>query len=370
MPRSLSIEDLRRYALARSLFTPRSLRQAIDRLGFVQADPIRSPARAQDLILRHRVKGYRAGDLERAYPRLPVEEDFFINHGFLPRDVHALMHPRSGYRTWPKSQWEAAHRLLAFIEQQGVVHPREVDAAMNLGGALNFFWGQSRASTQLLDGLLYRGHLRVARRESGIRCFAVRPPWPTPADEAAAYDRLIDVAVAHYAPVPQSTLGMLVGRLLYGAPQWKTLRPAALKRAKARLSQAVLDGTTWYWPTDENPQSARHAEPEGVHLLAPFDPVVWDRVRFEHFWGWAYRFEAYTPAAKRERGYYAMPLLWRGQVIGWGNLSVKDEVQAKGERSGLRAEFGYVAGRSPRDSAFKAALAEEVQRLQVFLQRP
>ncbi|MFM8797094.1 MAG: winged helix-turn-helix domain-containing protein, partial [Betaproteobacteria bacterium] len=64
MPRSLSIEDLRRYALARSLFNPRSLRQAIDRLGFVQADPIRSPARAQDLILRHRVKGYRAGDLE------------------------------------------------------------------------------------------------------------------------------------------------------------------------------------------------------------------------------------------------------------------------------------------------------------------
>ncbi|MFM8345766.1 MAG: DNA glycosylase AlkZ-like family protein, partial [Betaproteobacteria bacterium] len=88
----------------------------------------------------------------------------------------------------------------------------------------------------------------------------------------------------------------------------------------------------------------------------------------EHFWGWAYRFEAYTPAAKRERGYYAMPLLWRGQVIGWGNVSVKAE--AAGGCSGLRAEFGYVAGRAPRDAAFKAALAEEVQRLQVFLERP
>ena len=47
-----------------------------------------------------------------------------------------------------------------------------------------------------------------------------------------------------------------------------------------------------------------------VRLLAPFDPVVWDRRRFEVFWGWAYRFEAYTPAPKRVRGYYALPLMW------------------------------------------------------------
>ncbi len=61
-----------------------------------------------------------------------------------------------------------------------------------------------------------------------------------------------------------------------------------------------------------------------MRLLAPFDPVVWDRRRFELLWGWAYRFEAYTPAPKRIRGYYAMPLLWRDQVIGWGNLAVQD----------------------------------------------
>ena len=54
-------------------------------LGFVQADPIRAPARAQDLTLRHRVAGYRAGDLERRYPTLAIEEDRFVNYGFLPR---------------------------------------------------------------------------------------------------------------------------------------------------------------------------------------------------------------------------------------------------------------------------------------------
>ena len=63
-------------------------------MGFVQADPIRAPARAQDLILRHRVKNYRAGDLERRYRELGIEEDFFINYGFVTREVQALMHPQ------------------------------------------------------------------------------------------------------------------------------------------------------------------------------------------------------------------------------------------------------------------------------------
>jgi len=88
MPTTLA--DLRRYAIARTLFTPTTLVRAIQKLGFVQADPIRAPARAQDLTLRHRVNGYRAGDLERRYEKLGVEEDFFVNYGFLPRAHHAL----------------------------------------------------------------------------------------------------------------------------------------------------------------------------------------------------------------------------------------------------------------------------------------
>ena len=74
-----TLDDLRRYAVARTLFNPTSLPQAIRRLGFVQADPIRAPARAQDLTLRHRVKDYRAGDLERRYAQLPIEEDCLVN---------------------------------------------------------------------------------------------------------------------------------------------------------------------------------------------------------------------------------------------------------------------------------------------------
>src|SRR5258706_11362662 len=89
----ITLDDLRRFAVSRSLFRPTTLKRAVERLGFVQADPIRAPARAQDLTLRHRVKGYRAGDLERLYSSLAIEEDHFINYGFVSRSVYALMHP-------------------------------------------------------------------------------------------------------------------------------------------------------------------------------------------------------------------------------------------------------------------------------------
>ena len=100
----ITLEALRRYAVARTLFAPTTLARAIERLGFVQADPIRAPARAQDLTLRHRVKGYCAGDLERRYSKLDIEEDFFVNYGFLPRATQTLMHPRTPRAAWPATR--------------------------------------------------------------------------------------------------------------------------------------------------------------------------------------------------------------------------------------------------------------------------
>jgi len=79
----------------------------------VQADPIRAPARAQDLTLRHRVRDYRAGDLERRYPRLMLEEDFFVNYGILPRANSALMHPRAARRAWTARRQRQADEFSA-----------------------------------------------------------------------------------------------------------------------------------------------------------------------------------------------------------------------------------------------------------------
>lgn len=357
--RTITLDDLRRYAVARSLFPPTTLPRAITRLGFVQADPIRAPARAQDLTLRHRVKNYRAGDLDRRYPELPIDEDTFVNYGFLPRETHHLMHPRTPRTAWSKSRRAQASAVLEFVRERGVVHPREVNAHFAHGTARNWFGGTSNATTQLLDGMQYRGMLRIARREGGVRLYAPRDTQPAARDPAEALDRLIDVIVGKYAPLPARSLSELVGYLRAAVPQWEALRGDALARAKARLAHARVDGVDWHWPTGENPWSKRH-EPAGmVRLLAPFDPVVWDRRRFEIFWGWAYRLEAYTPAAKRVRGYYALPLLWRENVIGWANATTGD--------GGLRVTTGYSAGRAPREVTFRRALHEEIERLREFL---
>lgn len=368
MPARLNLDALRRYAIARSLFKPTTLMRAITRLGFVQMDPLRAPARAQDLTLRHRVQGYRAGDLEARYPRLGLEEDFFINYGILPRAIQWSMHPREARVAWSTARWRQAETVLEFVRERGVVHPREVDAAFAHGRTRNWFGGNSRASTELLDGMHYRGLLRVARRESGIRTYAVQNAHRRPAadDADAALDALVDLVVAKYAPLPAASLGRLVSMIASSAtPQWRDQRNAMLKRARARLPQAEVEGALWFWPAGDNPAARRFASDDilddELRLLAPFDPVVWDRDRFERFWGWAYRFEAYTPAARRVRGHYALPMLWRGQVIGWANVT--------SVASGLHMQTGFVSGRAPRDAAFRLALDAEHARMVQFLER-
>lgn len=369
----LTINDLRRYAVTRSLFTPTTLRGALHKLGFVQADPIRAPARAQDLTLRHRVKDYHAGDLERLYSKLGVEEDFFINYGFIIKDLHALMHPRlpalpkpgeqynDPWRSprWPPKRRRQAALLLEFVRERGIVHPREAENHFGHGSERNWFGGLTNATTRMLDVMHYSGLLRVVRRDSGTRIYAIRERGIDPAsaeERCARVDTLVNAAVNIYAPVTTSGLSILVRRIRYGAPQWYGELKKALIRAKERLAHSRIDGIDWYWPAAEAP--ARFAAPDTVRLLTPFDPVVWDRDRFELLWGWTYRFEAYTPPAKRKMGYYALPMLWRDRIIGWGNVAVKDDE--------LKADFGYVASQ-PRERAFKRELDDELDRMRAFL---
>ena len=336
-------------------------------MGFVQADPIRTPARAQDLILRHRATNYHAGDLERRYAQLGVEEDFFINYGFVTREVQALMHPRSdscvpaeGRLPWPAPRRKRAMLLLDFVRQRGEVHPQEVDQHFSHGKVTNYWGGSSNATTHLLDAMHYQGLLRVVRREKGIRIYAVHNHGAAPPDKRecqSRLDALADIAIRIYAPLPLASLRFLLRRLRFAAPQWEKEVTAAIQRAKERLAHAQVDGMSWYWPADEKPENC-HTE-EKVRLLTPFDPVVWDRARFELLWGWVYRFEAYTPIAKRVRGYYALPLLWRDRVIGWGNLSLK--------AGQLECEFGYVDSTPPRDPNFQRELEAEVERIRFFL---
>jgi uncharacterized protein YcaQ len=363
--RPWTLAQLRGYAIARSLFAPTTLPAAFRKMGYVQADPIRAPSRAQDLILRLRVKGYRDGDLERRYPRLQVEEDALHNYGFLQRELHALLHPRATPR---RLRIERAHPrliqpVLDFVRANGPTHPRDLDPDHGRLSVKNYWGGSSSAATHVLDLLHYRGLLRVARRDNGVRVYAAAthqaPATGGGLEETARVLRLIEHLVALYAPLPEASLRQLVRMLRYGAPHLEArLRdPALLESAIAsgRLRAQQVDGVNWIAPAAER---ARGDAPDAVRLLAPFDPVVWDRRRFELLWGWRYRFEAYTPPAKRQFGYYALPLLWRDQVTGWANL--------RHEGDHLLAEIGF-AGPRPGAAVFKRELEAELERFREFL---
>ena len=325
---------------------------------------MRAPARAQDLILAHRVKDYRAGDLERRYPHLAIEEAFFVNYGFLPREALALLHPRGAPRAW--DAWDAkmqarADEVLAFVRERGATHCKNLQAQFD-HGRMKRWGGNLNVNAHLLAGLHYRGMLRVARREAGARVYqAIEHPPQDDSPEArlARAGQFLDRVVQLYAPLPAPSLGYL-GRLLrQGVPHLAAETRHLQGHAKSRYAHAQVAGLLWFWPQGENPAAARHAVDDRLRFLAPFDPVVWDRRRFHLFWGWEYKFEAYVPGHKRRMGHYAMPVLWGEQVVGWANLKV-----VKGR---LQHGLGFAGGQRPQGSAFKAALEEALHQMREFL---
>lgn len=353
---TLTLQSLCTHAISHSLFSPTTLKSAIDRLKFVQADPIRSPARAQDLILRHRVVNYRAGDLERQYPNLNLEEDVLYAYGFLTRDIRQILHPRKAV-----DLTEFEQNILEAVSRLGEVHPAQLEAHFGRERVVNAWGGYSKATTRALEHLHYHGFLRIARRVEGIRVYEVVPPasqqfLSKPAELNERLKKLIIIISNIFAPVTERCLQealALIRRSLSQSVNTRTVIAGMLKSGE--LEKQTINGIGYLYPSgnlniDEAPRTVR--------FLAPFDPLVWDRRRFEHFWGWAYRFEAYTPQAKRVRGYYAMPMLWGDWMIGWANVDVQKSV--------LKVGIGYTE-KTPADSDFSLELDREISRLKTFL---
>jgi hypothetical protein len=347
----MNLKQLRAHAIGATFFPPTTLANAIDRLGFVQADPIRSPARAQDLILRHRVKNYRAGDLERRFETLDAEEDYLYAYGFLSRPVWEDLHPRAA-----KKLTTAERRVLDIVTAHQKIHPRELEAYLGRKRQLNAWGGYSKATTRILHSLHHRGLLRVAGRDNGIRLYAPRGALHAPTNPQERLRRLVLVIASILAPISLGSLRSAVQLFGRGSPSL----PGRLSIVKSLLTAgdletAVVDDIQYVWPAG---RVARARVSNVVRFLAPFDPLVWDRRRFEHLWGWPYRFEAYTPPPKRKMGYYAMPLLWRDMVIGWVNIA-----NAAGN---LRVEAGYI-NEVPGGDAFRSAFDVEISRFRKFL---
>jgi uncharacterized protein len=354
----LTLRQLRTHAILHTFARASTLREAFQRLQFVQADPIRAPARAQDLILRQRVEGYRAGDLERQYPSLDIEEGYLYAYGFLTRSLWQLRHPPDR-----KGLSRSEQRLLAVVEERGEAHPGDVQEAFGGRRAVNAWGSYSTLAKLMLERLHHRGLVRVARRENGVRVYAPSPVPSAVPSPSKRFEALLRAVTQVLAPLSERTLRSALFRQarVLGCDARAVL---AAQRAAGAVEAGTLDGVSYLWP---GPQMQHSPPPHPdepsprVRLLAPFDPLVWDRQRFEHLWGWAYRFEAYTPIPRRLRGYYALPLLWADRVIGWANVARSAD--------GLEVELGFVGAR-PAGSAFRRELEAEIERMRVFLDTP
>tara|TARA_S200002703_G_C3767930_1_gene236411 strand:- start:667 stop:1278 length:612 start_codon:yes stop_codon:yes gene_type:complete len=184
---------------------------------------------------------------------------------------------------------------------------------------------------------------------------------PEQTDEAAVdprlrYSRLVLTTIHVFGPVEKSFLITELGHLNHMIPDRKK-RVGVVDQLldSGRLADINVEGSSYLWKeADWESEDVSSV----VRFLSPFDPLVRDRQRFERLWGWRYRFEAYVPAAKRERGYYAMPLLWGEQVIGWVNAAIE------GER--LRLDTGFV-GERPAGKGFRRAFEDEAEAMASFL---
>src|SRR5947209_2583879 len=242
----VTLDDLRRLAVANSLFPPTTLKRALERLGFVQADPIRWPARAQDLILRHRVKDYRAGDLEAQYPKLDLEEDFLYAYGFMPRSTWRLLHPRIS-----QGLSASEKRVLEMVPDKDCLHPRELDPHPGRKREINAWGGYSKATTRALQSLHYRGLLRIAGRENGIRLYQ-RTPLPDeqePMEPAERLQRLIVLIAEILSPVPERSLRATLQHLAHAAPKLEGRHSTFTALIEAgELESAEVDGIRYLWP--------------------------------------------------------------------------------------------------------------------------
>ena len=231
---------------------------------------------------------------------------------------------------------DRAADVLAFVRERGVAHPREVQAHLGHEPIVNAWGGQSSATTVDLERLRHYGYLRVADRVNGVRRYEAAQPLGDPLDPAERLRTLALVVARLLAPRPEASLS---GAVKFVVP-WmqerdgnRGARPAHQRphrsavTSRLRTSKARVTYGPPNWCRSRQP-------PRSGAVLGAIRPVVWDRRRFGQAWGWDYRFEAYTPVPKRVLGYYAMPLLWREQVIGWANCAGVDS----------DVEIGYVDG--------------------------
>ena len=307
-----------------------ALRACIARMGLLQIDTIHVVARSPYLVLFSRLGPYPQSWLDEALTKGEVFETWAHEACFAPIDdlnAHRLFN-RETRKHWGLVNAQKSHaqqraeldKLLAHIRDNGPVKTSDFERTEGKGSA---WWGW-KDEKRWLEALFATGELMVARREKFQRVYdlaervapqlAASLEAPTPGQ---VRNRFIEKSVA--------ALGITQARWVHdyyrSKPRLKDADLDALVE-QGNLLRVRVDG--WDAPAYVHASQAALLKkaiagkllPTHTALLSPFDPIVWDRERALAMFDFDYRLECYTPEAKRVHGYFFLPILCRGELIG------------------------------------------------------
>ncbi|HEX4213719.1 MAG TPA: crosslink repair DNA glycosylase YcaQ family protein [Candidatus Dormibacteraeota bacterium] len=339
---TISADHARRFLARRQLLAPPralpaepvSVLRVVDRLGLLQFDPIAVPgARSHDILLHSRIAGYRRGWCEewlygedrrlielynKSLNILPMSE--FGLHRiawdlYAPPDEKNILHERA----------DLARTILDRIESDG---PLSTAAFADHAESVAWWWAPTPVGRAVLEALFMCGRLGIARRDGSRRYYdLIERVVPAgrlaerATEEAGRRHRLLSHFRATGMASPTEGTP--------AEPMYRIGRVADRRRWTSELVEegvllpVAVEGLSGlrYLMAGERPLLDEVADPEampwpGASLIAPLDPLVWDRGLLRDLWGFEWMWEIYTPEARRRWGYYVLPILHGDRFAG------------------------------------------------------
>lgn len=310
--------------------TRKHLLAAIDRMALLQIDTIHVVARSPYLVLHARLGDYPVQWLDETLARGHIFETWAHEACFAPtadwpwhRACNASVRSHWGLKHAKQTLARDGDKVAALLQHIAATGPvRSADFARS-DAASSPWWGW-KDEKRWLEALFANGDLMVARRENFHRVYDLTERV-LPATLHAAEQPSATQVRTHMLLASVRALGITKAAWLH---DYFRLKP---RFTRAELDAAVAAGTLlpvdvegWDAPGYVHPDHAAllHRAEKGkltathTALLSPFDPVVWDRARALDFFGFDYRLECYTPAPQRRYGYFVLPILCRGELIG------------------------------------------------------
>jgi hypothetical protein len=346
---------------------PEATQRAIEHLGYVQIDTINVIERCHHHILFTRIPDYERGHLQKAQSLDKSVFEYWTHAlAYVPTgDFRYFVPEMRRHRREPKRWFDSVTRadlrkVLARIRMEGPLTIRDIDDDVLV--EKSHPWASRKPSKRALQLAFYRGDLTVSERVGMLKSYELLdrhfgwPQRPRPASEREVVGYLLDRALRAQGVVSLESI-------CYLAVRYKPAMRALIERRVrgGQLLPVRLDGLEGiaHWLEPEMLDQPEPLPDGIVRLLSPFDPLVIQRKRLLHMFGYEHRFEAYVPKAKRVLGYFALPVLAGDAIVAAIDLKTDRE-----RRKLVIQQWTWMQPGRPR--ALKRSIEEELGRFERF----